>query len=393
MFTTTTTYTGKGKRGIFFGPPMGETYQKKAELKFYYEKDNHLGSVLVTVSDQKIGVDVGSDGTVDYYNADVLSAQDYYSFGSPMPGRGFNSPDYKYGFNGQEKIDEIYGNGNYLDFAYRGYNPRLGRFFAIDPLSAKFPFYSPYQFASNSPILAKDLEGLQTSKNVNETETGATSASANPAAYSVTATDAPSSGPASGGAPVNQTINKVFTAAANATTAKVTVGPQIGVDVNVAGRRPFAFETGKSKDLFGINQGSFINIGNIADPNAPVTTSSTIGFAGFGIQAKDVTTTGAVQPQSLTFLGATIQVQNQTTVKEKTLTASYLVFSGGASMTTITTKNVMTGIGTSVTQKSGVADISNNPNPVNNTKFGVSGKLLIGIELEFDFTKFKQGLQ
>jgi len=38
-------------------------------------------------------------------------------------------------------------------------NPRLGRFFAIDPLVRDYPWYSPYQFAGNMPIAAVDVEG------------------------------------------------------------------------------------------------------------------------------------------------------------------------------------------------------------------------------------------
>jgi hypothetical protein len=50
------------------------------------------------------------------------------AFGSLMPQRSFASEGYRFGFNGQEKIDEIKGSGNYLDFKYRGYDPRIGRF-------------------------------------------------------------------------------------------------------------------------------------------------------------------------------------------------------------------------------------------------------------------------
>lgn len=68
---------------------------------------------------------------------------------------------YRYGFNGQEKIDEIHGTGNYLDFTFRGYNPRIGRFLAMDPLSKTYPHLTPYQFASNTPIQAIDIDGLE----------------------------------------------------------------------------------------------------------------------------------------------------------------------------------------------------------------------------------------
>ena len=71
--------------------------------------------------------------------------------------------DYSYGFNGQEKDDEIKGEGNQLNFKFRAYDPRLGRFFAVDPLARKFPFWTPYQFAGNTPIEAKELEGLEPS--------------------------------------------------------------------------------------------------------------------------------------------------------------------------------------------------------------------------------------
>jgi hypothetical protein len=31
----------------------------------------------------------------------------------------------------------------------------------VDPLSPKYPFYTPYQFAANTPIMASDLDGLE----------------------------------------------------------------------------------------------------------------------------------------------------------------------------------------------------------------------------------------
>lgn len=40
-------------------------------------------------------------------------------------------------------------------------NTAQSRFFSIDPLTAKFPYYSPYQFAGNTPIWASDLDGLE----------------------------------------------------------------------------------------------------------------------------------------------------------------------------------------------------------------------------------------
>jgi len=41
------------------------------------------------------------------------------------------------------------------------YNSRIARFYTIDKLTAKYPWYSPYQFAGNTPIAAIDLDGLE----------------------------------------------------------------------------------------------------------------------------------------------------------------------------------------------------------------------------------------
>ncbi len=81
-----------------------------------------------------------------------------------LPNRHDNTPAYRYGFQGQEKDDEVKGEGNSLNYTFRMYDPRVGRFFATDPLDGKFPYLSPYQFASNSPIMAIELEGLESSK-------------------------------------------------------------------------------------------------------------------------------------------------------------------------------------------------------------------------------------
>jgi RHS repeat-associated protein len=125
-----------------------------------YELSNHLGNVMVVVTDKKIGVSTTSPTTdAEYYLADVLSSQDYYSFGATMPGRGFNITATDRGFNGKREDNEIYGEGNALDFGARMYDPRLGRFMRTDPAHSGFSFETPYSFAGNTPIQAIDREG------------------------------------------------------------------------------------------------------------------------------------------------------------------------------------------------------------------------------------------
>ena len=129
----------------------------------FFELGNHLGNVLVTVSDKKIGVDANTDGAIDYYTADIITATDYYPFGSQMPGRKYSQSNtaYRYGFNGKEKDPETYGEGNIYDYGFRIYNPRLGRFLSIDPLTKAYPWYTPYQYAGNKPIRYIDRDGLE----------------------------------------------------------------------------------------------------------------------------------------------------------------------------------------------------------------------------------------
>ena len=68
---------------------------------------------------------------------------------------------YRFGFQGQEKDDEIKGNGNSLAFKYRMADVRIGRFFATDPLEKDYPWNSPYAFSENILINAIELEGLE----------------------------------------------------------------------------------------------------------------------------------------------------------------------------------------------------------------------------------------
>ena len=114
------------------------------------------------MSDKKIGVDANSDGTIDYYTADVITASDYYPFGQQMPGRKYSSSSssYRYGFNGKEQDKETTGTTTY-DYGFRIYSPALGRFLSVDPLTRTYPWYTPYQFAGNKPIWATDVDGLE----------------------------------------------------------------------------------------------------------------------------------------------------------------------------------------------------------------------------------------
>ncbi len=100
--------------------------------------------------------------TSDYYTADVVTANDYYPFGMVIPGRKYSAgTGYRYGFNGKENDSEVKGECNQQDYGFRIYDPRIGRFLSEDPVTQEYPELTPYQFASNTPIQAIDLDGLE----------------------------------------------------------------------------------------------------------------------------------------------------------------------------------------------------------------------------------------
>ena len=143
---------------IYGGSRLGQ-YRPKTDTKKtalgqrIYEFSNHLGNVLVTLSDHKVPQ---TDGT---YESVVLSASDYYPFGMAMKERTYSNGSYRYGFNGKENDTDF---GSHIqDYGFRLYCPENARFLSVDPLTKDYPELTTYQFASNTPIQAVDLDGLE----------------------------------------------------------------------------------------------------------------------------------------------------------------------------------------------------------------------------------------
>jgi RHS repeat-associated protein len=64
-----------------------------------------------------------------------------------------------YGFQGQEKDDEIKGEGNSYDFGARMYDSRIGRMRSLDAYASKYPSVSPFAFVANNPISNIEMGG------------------------------------------------------------------------------------------------------------------------------------------------------------------------------------------------------------------------------------------
>ena len=145
-----------------------------------YELTNHasaplstgLGNVTSTITAQKVPIVLG--GNLGGYMPQIIHSYDYSPFGvtrlefdvTAMSTTHPVGDGYRYGFQGQEKDDEIKGSGNSINYKYRMHDPRLGRFFAVDPLFREYPWNSTYAFSENRLIDAIELEGLEASSSL-----------------------------------------------------------------------------------------------------------------------------------------------------------------------------------------------------------------------------------
>jgi hypothetical protein len=97
--------------------------------------------------------------------ARIKGRNDYTTFGSIMEGRSYEgdtSLGYRFGFNTQEKDDEVYGKGNATTAEFWEYDARLGRRWNTDPIVK--PWESPFACFYNSSIYFNDPFGLDPSE-------------------------------------------------------------------------------------------------------------------------------------------------------------------------------------------------------------------------------------
>jgi RHS repeat-associated protein len=136
-----------------YSPSWGGVGTSRRELGLKsFELANHLGNVLVTVSDKPVYK--VSSGTI-YFQPEVSSISDYYPFGAPITGRSFSNTEYRFGFNGKENDRE----SETQDYGMRINDCRLGRFLSVDPLAKEYAWNSSYTFAENDIVRCIDLEG------------------------------------------------------------------------------------------------------------------------------------------------------------------------------------------------------------------------------------------
>ena len=139
--------------------PLGFNRKSRLDGEKTYEMSNHLGNVLTTFDDV-LRLELNGNNDLEYRLA-LNSTADYSPFGVTLDGNRTQRGNYRYAFQGQESDDEVKGAGNSVNYKYRMHDPRLGRFFAVDPLAKQFAFNSPYAFSENVVINDVELEGLE----------------------------------------------------------------------------------------------------------------------------------------------------------------------------------------------------------------------------------------
>lgn len=162
----------------------GRAFNSEEGWRYEYSIKDHLGNTRLMISD------LNGDGCISPLSdpSEILQENHYYPFGLNMDGpwakqyqkeetdengnqildpvldeEGNPIVDQtklnRYQYNGKELTSDL--GLNWYAYGARWYDPAIGRFTGVDPISDQFPNLSTYNYASNDPISNIDLHGLQ----------------------------------------------------------------------------------------------------------------------------------------------------------------------------------------------------------------------------------------
>jgi len=119
-----------------------------------YELRDHLGNTRVVFGHNTPSNNLAS-GIKAYFN--------YYAFGSGQVERTYSPLSSLFTYNNKRNVSGnltgVNAASGLLDYGARWYRSDYGRWMSIDPLAGKYSFVSPYNYALNTPIQAKDPDG------------------------------------------------------------------------------------------------------------------------------------------------------------------------------------------------------------------------------------------
>ncbi|MFC7526843.1 DUF6443 domain-containing protein [Parapedobacter sp. GCM10030251] len=123
--------------------PEGRILKSGNAYTYEYLLRDHLGN-------NRSGFKGGTPGTATF-------GTDYYPFGLQYAANNaLGSPKNNYLYNGKEFQDKL----KHYDYGARLYDPVIGRFGSVDPLSEGMRRHSPYNYGFNNPLRFIDPDGM-----------------------------------------------------------------------------------------------------------------------------------------------------------------------------------------------------------------------------------------
>ena len=121
----------------------------KSKYVYYYAIKDHLGNVRVVIDDEQ--------------DAQLWQSNSYSAFGLLVPGTvtGISAESSakandRY-YNGKEAQDVV----GWYDFGARMYNPEIGRWMTVDPMTENQEQWSPFHYTYDNPVRFTDPDGRE----------------------------------------------------------------------------------------------------------------------------------------------------------------------------------------------------------------------------------------
>ncbi|WP_298900912.1 RHS repeat-associated core domain-containing protein [uncultured Psychroserpens sp.] len=134
----------------FFSHPEGFVEKNGTNFDYVYQYTDHLGNIRLNYKDIS---------TTSSPSLEIQEENNYYPFG--LKHKGYNGnpiSEHKYKYNGKELNEEL--GLDWYDYGARNYDPALGRWMNIDPMTEAMRKFSPYNYAWDNPIIYIDPDGM-----------------------------------------------------------------------------------------------------------------------------------------------------------------------------------------------------------------------------------------